>query len=272
METPYYLSKLREQFSRRQRGSHTYSLRAFARDLKIHPSTLSLVLLGKRPLPFRDTPRVLSILALSPKERTLFVESLGKRHLSIDQIKISQGEERAFLDEETYYRVIAEWEHYAVFTLFDCEEFCPTAEDISEKLGITPVRAQVVLDNLISYGLLKQTEDGFLSKSFPKIRTTEDVASEALKASHLDTLTLAQRKLQEVPLEMRDFSSLTVAVDVEKLSEAKTIIREFRQKMDELLKTGRKRHVYQLAIQFFPLTEVELETKNRSPNPKARGV
>jgi uncharacterized protein (TIGR02147 family) len=263
METPYYLKKLREQFSRRQRGNHSYSLRAFARDLKIHPSTLSLVMLGKRPLPLKDAAKVLNGLGLNAKERTLFNESLGKKHLSLDKIQISATDDRAFLDEETYFQVIAEWEHYAVLTLFDCDDFEPTPANISKALKVSVVRAEVVLENLLRYGLVKKSEHGILSKAFPRVRTTEDIASEALKASHQDTLVLSQQKLKEVPVELRDFSSLTVAIDLEKLTEAKTIIREFRQKMGELLKTGHKTDVYQLAVQFFPLTQATVNPVKR---------
>ncbi len=261
METPYYLRKLREEFSRKQRSNRSYSLRAYARDLSVHPSTLSLVLLGKRPLPLKDSSRVQIGLNLNARERTLFSESLGKKHISLDRIQIGNTDDRALLDEQTYFQVIAEWEHYAAFTLFDCEGFEPTPKEIARRLGITEVRAQVVLENLIRYGLLERTEDGALRKAIPRIRTTEDVASQALQASHRDTLELGQKKLSEIPVELRDYSSLTVALDPEKLPEAKVIIREFRQKMADLLKGGCKTEVYQLAIQFFPLTQIEPQIK-----------
>jgi hypothetical protein len=70
---------------------------------------------------------------------------------------------------------------------------------------------------------------------------------------HLETLDQGKEKL-ELDVELRDFSSIMLAIDPEKLPEAKTIIREFRQKMASLLKHGHRSEVYQLAIQFYPLT------------------
>ena len=58
-------------------------------------------------------------------------------------------------------------------------------------------------------------------------------------------------------MELRDFSSTTVAIDLDKLPEVKTIIREFRQKMTTLLRDGKKTDVFQLAIQFYPLTKID---------------
>ncbi|MNL64824.1 hypothetical protein D3C87_1890770 [compost metagenome] len=70
---------------------------------------------------------------------------------------------------------------------------------------------------------------------------------------------MGKAKLDEVDMMLRDFSSTTLAIDLDKLTEAKTIIREFRQKMSALLRDGNKTDVYQLAIQFYPLTHPSLK-------------
>ena len=56
---------------------------------------------------------------------------------------------------------------------------------------------------------------------------------------------------------------MNLAIDLSKLPEAKTIIREFRRKMATLLRDGKKTDVYQLGIQFYPLTKpVQTEPPN----------
>lgn len=57
---PFYLSVLKEEFLRRKRRSRRYSLRAFARDLELHPSTLSRVFNGQRPIPRHALQRLAS--------------------------------------------------------------------------------------------------------------------------------------------------------------------------------------------------------------------
>jgi len=198
-------------------------------------------------------------LNLGPKEKTLFMESLYKTKTNIDDIKIDPQDDRFMLDE-SYYKVIAEWEHYTVLDLFELKNFEPTAQEIAYRLGITVNRAEVVLNNLVTSGLL-QHQNGTLVKTHSDVRTTEDISSQALKDSHKETLQMGLQKLEEIELELRDFSSTTVALDLEKLPEAKTIIREFRQKMAALLRNGDKTEVYQLAIQFFPLTTKQEKTE-----------
>lgn len=258
METSqaYYIAKIKESLSLRQRMNPHYSLRAYARDLDMHPSTLSQVINGKRGLPLKVASDVATRLSLSPKEKTLFMESFYRTKTNIDDIAISEIDDRFMLDE-SYSKVIAEWEHYAALELFAIKNFECTVSQVSQHLGITENRADVVINNLMTCGLLKADDEGKLQKAQSDIRTTEDVTSQALKDSHKETLQMGLDKLEEIEVELRDFSSSTLAIDLNKLPEAKTIIREFRQKMAALLRDGEKTDVYNLAIQFYPLTKTK---------------
>lgn len=252
-EAPYYIKKIREEFSLKQRVNPRYSLRAFARDLDLHSSTLSSVLKGFRSLPVKNSQHVAAKLNLNSKERTLFLESIYRAKTKIDEIKIDPEDNR-FMIDENHFKVLSEWEHFAVETLLELTDFVPTIAGISQRLGITMNRAQVVVDNLLQYGLVKFDETGSLVKVHAKIRTTEDVASQALRIGHRETLDMGKTKLDEIDVELRDFSSVTVAMDLSRMPEVKAVIREFRQKMMALLENGNKTDVCQLAIQFYPLT------------------
>ena len=253
--TTFYINKIKEDLSHKQRLNPHYSLRAYARDLGIHSSTLSQILKGKRPLPLKNSVEIVKKLGLGPKERTLFLESLYKTKTNLDDIKIDNNDDDRFMLDESYFKAIAEWEHYAIISLFDIECFEPSVNEISRRLGITENRTDVVLNNLLMCGLIKHDGEGKLIKAHPKLRTTEDVTSTALKLSHLETLEMGKNKLEEIEVELRDFSSMTIAMDIEKLPEVKTIIREFRQKVTALLRDGKKTDVFQLAIQLYPLTK-----------------
>lgn len=252
----YYLIKIKEDLSLRQRSNPHYSMRAYARDIGVHPATLSQIIKGTRQLPLKNSERVLEKLNLGPKEKTLFMESLLRSKVALDQIKINSLDERFMLDE-SYYRIIAEWEHYAVLDLFDLKDFDPSLHEIADRLDLTQNRADIVVNNLITAGLLAVNPDGNFSKVHDDVRTTEDIKNQALRDSHKETMKMGIEKLEEIEVDLRDYSSTTVAIDLNKLPEAKTIIREFRSKMSALLRDGEKTDVYQLAIQFFPLTKMK---------------
>ncbi len=251
---PYHLQKISDAFSHRQKEDPRYTLRAFSRDIELNVSSLSQILRGFRPLPVKSAKSVAEKLALSPTEKMLFLESALQSRVQFGTIRVSREDHRRILDD-SHYKVIAEWEHFAVLALYDIFGYLPSREEIAEHFDLTITRTQTVLQNLLDSGILVADANGKLIKSLTESRTTEDIQSQALRESHLETLRIARLKLEEVPVDRRDFSSMTLAIDMDKLLEAKMVIREFRRKMEKLLENNRSTEVYQLAIQFFPLSK-----------------
>jgi uncharacterized protein (TIGR02147 family) len=255
LTSAYYLAKIREGLSLKQRSNPHYSLRAYARDIGIHPATLSQIINGKRALPVKDSEKVIKKLNLGPKERSLFIDSLTKSR-TFNQIKINEEDNRILLDE-SHYKIISEWEHFAVLELFHIDDFQRTKEDVAHKLDLTLNRADVVINNLLIAKLIELDEAGKMVKVHEDVKTTDDISSQALVDSHKETMQMGIRKIDEIALELRDFSSWTLAVDLNKFHDAKLLIKEFRKKMAALLSEGDKKEVYQLAIQFYPLSNLE---------------
>ena len=253
----YYLVKMREGLSLKQRNNPHYSLRAYARDIGIHPATLSQIINGKRGLPFKDADFVAKKLNLGPKEHALFKESLLQKKSTLESIKVSVEDTRVMLDD-SFYRIIAEWEHYAVLELFNLSDFTRTKAEVAAKLDLTVNRTEVVITNLVTAGLIEIDPSGLLSKVHSDVKTTEDITSQALRDSHKEALHMGLSKIETVPVELRDYSSSTLALDISKVPEAKLIIRDFRRKMAALLSQGEKKEVYQLAIQFYPLSSMNV--------------
>jgi len=221
----------------------------------IDSSSLGKILRGERGLPQQKAELVLKSLELSPSEKRLFLKSLKNKESDSLGLDLAFEDERYLLDE-SYFKVISEWEHYAVLELFDLHDFKVSVLSIAKRLSLSNERSEVVLRNLLQSKLVLEV-DGNFQKAYEEIKTTEDITSLALRKSHLETLDLGKDKLEEIDLRLRDYSSLTVAIDPEQIDEAKLIIRDFRKKMSELFSKGEKSEVYNLAIQLYPLTHIE---------------
>ena len=247
---------MKEALSMKQRNNPYYSLRAFARDIGIHPATLSQIINGKRNLPKRDCEKVLSKLNLTPKEKNLFVESLRKKNnLTIQK----EDDDHRFLLDESYFKIISEWEHFAVLELFNIPSFQKSKEDIAQRLDLNLNRVDVVISNLTLASLISIDKSGQFYKIHSDVKTTDNIKSQALRDSHKETMLMGIQKIDEIQMELRDFSSVTLVLDPQKLNEAKQIIKEFRKKMSSLSTQDNPQEVYQLAIQFFPLTKTVLK-------------
>lgn len=250
----FYIEYLQAEFSKRKAKNSGYSLRAYARDLEIDSSNLSAILKRKRNLPPARVDQVLAKLELGPKEEMLFRSSVQRQKSTVAELPMPLREKRYLIDE-LYYRVISEWEYYAYLSLLELDEFIDDDEWVAKKLGIELFRARAVKQHLMDLQMIKFS-DGTVKRLAPRLETTEDYKSRALRNSHRQSLEMAQRKLEDEPVELRDFSSLTLPMDPELLPELKSIIRDFQDRLDEFCaRSGSKKEVYQLNCQLFPLTK-----------------
>lgn len=255
----YFRTALREELARRQRTNPSYSLWAFAKQLGIQPPTLSAVLTGKRPLPTAMAEALPEKLSFSPAEKKRFLGSVYTQKASSSPNPSSEHESSArILREELHHKIIAEWEHYAILTLADTRGFQAKKSWIAKRLGISDVRAQTALDRLVQSGLMSVDASGKARLHQVNVHTgSEDVASVALRHSHREALTMGIEKLESVPLEKRDYSTMTIAVSTDRMKDAKKLIRGFQKQLSELLEDGKRTEVYQICVQLYPMTELQ---------------
>jgi len=161
------------------------------------------------------------------------------------------------------FHVISDWYHFAILSLMDIKDFEPTSEWISKRLGITLYQADEAVTRLIRIGLIEVSARGRWKSTGRNIQTPSDVASVALKKSHRQSLEQAISALQEVPLEKRDITSMTMAIDSRRLPEAKKLIKKFRQRLAAFLEGGSADEVYNINIQLIPLTKQRAKGKEQ---------
>lgn len=128
---------------------------------------------------------------------------------------------------------------------------------IAKRLGITVRQAKQALTRLERLEMLVRNKRNALVPSGVQFTTTSDVANLAIRRRHIANLELAKASLEKDPVETRDFSEITMAVDVNKIIEAKEMIKKYRRELCQFMETGTKKEVYKLCVQLFPLSEKE---------------
>ncbi len=121
-------------------------------------------------------------------------------------------------------------------------------------------QARESVELLLDLGLVKVDDEGVYRLSDRMITTGEAWRSEAIKSFQQETLTLAREALDRHPKELRDISTITVAVSHKDLDEIRARAKAFRQSILQM-KTGNETQdvVYQINIQVLPLTEIGVE-------------
>jgi uncharacterized protein (TIGR02147 family) len=253
----YYVEYLKTELQQRMRKNSSYSLRSFARHLDISPQVLSEVIRYKRKLPQKYLDQVVDRLELNPVARQKFSTSMQIRKKSLKDVAKVKLEEEKILSEERHYKIIAEWEYYAVLNLLDLKGSKKTPKQIAQRLNLSLKRVEYVLEALEKESFVTKTKTGTYKRLQGRLNTTNDIPSSALRKAHKDILKLASEKIEVIPVEQRFYSSSTLCFDKSKLAEAKDLIIEFRNKFCDLMQKKTGDEVYQFNIQMFPLTNIE---------------
>lgn len=248
----FYQNVLMDYWTRKRRINPQFSLRAFARFLEVSPAQLSQIISGKRNLTLKTGIRISDKLRLSPAKKRKFVESIHPGSPgSFEGHPTSQEYYQTLMDDE--FRLISEWYHFAILSLGELKSNQAKSTWIAQRLGIDPTTAQKAYDRLKRLKLIQESHGKFKQTSRP-LKTTTDIPSSAIRKYHHGNLELAAKKLEEVNLILREFSSVTMAIDLKHLPRAKELITQFKRDLCEELENGEPQEVYTLAIQLFPVT------------------
>jgi uncharacterized protein (TIGR02147 family) len=160
--------------------------------------------------------------------------------------------------EKSQYEFYTKWYYSAILTLLDFYQFVDDYAALAEKLSppITASKARKSIQLLESLGLIRKDAAGAWKLTHKIITTGDHCRSIAVRTFQETTMQLAAESLQRHPPERRNISTVTVTISEKNIDRINEIIAQFRE---SILKVGRDEtgpdKVYQLNIQFFPLTK-----------------
>lgn len=234
-----------------------FSIRAFAKRLNVSPGTLSLVILGRRKISPRMANHFADRLNLSPSDRDLIFGNQESSNRSAHKSR-AHLEYTQLADDQ--FNVISEWIHFAILNLIKTRYFENSEKYFARRLGVPEKDVHAALDRLQRLGLITTDQMGRLKRTQPRYKTTDHIASLALKKSHHETLNLAEKSLWKDNIDIRDFTWITFPLDLRKLEKAKELIRKFQDEfLAEIESDADPTEVYRLSIQMFPLTKAKKE-------------
>lgn len=244
---------LQEELVKRCRANPRYSLRAFAKSLGIAHATLSALLSGKRPFTKNTILRISQSLNLSPKESQYFVQQ------ALLDIFQEQVNEKIYLEfTMDNFLATSEWYYDAILELTKTKKFKSNVKWISQALNLTQAEVKLAVERLQRLGLLSIDDSGRWTDLVPNASTiiNNDFTNSALRKYQKQILELSAKSIDEVDIDLRDHTSMTLAIRVEDLPFVKEKIKKFRRQITACLEKTEKTpdQVYQIAISFFPLS------------------
>lgn len=251
---------LLEHFTELKKKNPRCSLRAFASKLKVSPAALSEIFSQKRPLTQGMAVRFAEKLKLDPVQTQLFVRGAILKRFeeklpSDDSVNRATDAHFNKLEPDTFH-LIANWYYYAILSTLEIPGISTTPKALAKRLGLQTDQVKIALTRLERLKLIQKQGTHFvLNTKGVSIETLGyDSAMRQFLGQNLDK---AKESLFQVPAEQREISLTTMAIDPERIPEARETIKRFRREMSAFLESGKKKRVYSLAVQLFPLDKEE---------------
>lgn len=153
------------------------------------------------------------------------------------------------------------WHYGAILELARRPDFNGAPETIRSHLGpeLNVEQVQEALDSLRELGLLTQDADGAWIVSEVVLTSGHEIHTElvnlALYRLYPELLRLAAEALDQVPGPRRQFAFATVGIPRDAVPDYKRLVSSFMEQVIALSSKGEQvDEVYQLGVQFFPLT------------------
>ncbi|MBO9666502.1 MAG: TIGR02147 family protein [Bdellovibrio sp.] len=261
LEYDNYRIFLNDLISERGRKNASLSLRSFANFTHVSVSVLSRVLNGERMLTANVAVKIAMSLKFTAKETQHLLNLIDLERATSDDdrakiFKRMQGPHKSKILSLETFRLIAEWQHFAIMALTHVKGFRSDAFWIADRLKISPTQTKSSVERLMGLNLLRQ-EGKKLVVQDTSLQTTIDIPDGAIQESHRQQLQKAQEALSEIEVSLRDFTSLTLNMNLTDLKVAKNKIREFVDDFEKTLEKKPSDQVFQLNVQLYPLTKIE---------------
>jgi transcriptional regulator with XRE-family HTH domain len=237
---------LQKEFTDKCRNNPRYSLRSFSRLLETDPSSVSQILAGKRRVSTKAIQKICDRLSMPPEIYQRLLEGEPAPN-AVRTGAIHQLSADAFA-------VIADWYHYAILELTMSVGFKSDPRWIAHKLSITPAEATIAVERLLRLDLLKRQRGRLVKSDDTLTNYREGVTAPALREFQRQVLQKALQAIDFTLPEEKDITSMTMAVNVELLPEARKRIKAFRRELCDFLMQGPRTKIYNLGVQLYPVS------------------
>jgi uncharacterized protein (TIGR02147 family) len=247
--------------------NRNFSFRYFSRVAGFKSSSvLKGVMDGESKIAPQSIDRFARALKLT-REETLYFrhlvlmnqsKSLEERHVHAEEL-VKMRKLRALhplaVSQFNYYN---RWYSVPVRELVGTVGFREDPEWIAQQISppISALDASLALADLMKLGLVRRDESGKLRQAEMNVSTGDEVISSAISHWHREMLKKAGESIERHAKPERDISAVTVSVSSDTMSRVKQMIQDFRKSiLEECTKDPAPERVYQLGIQFFPLSK-----------------
>ena len=265
-----YRQYLKDYYEEKKKISSYFSYRYIGQKLGLDHSFIVKILMGKRHIKESHIPSLCNLCKLEGKEAEYF-ETLVHftKARSDSQIKLyfeklmSLKSVKHYNIHESQYEYFHKWYYAAIRSAL---EILPVNENLQELAdflnpSITLQQAEESISLLQKLELIEKDEDGVFVLTKNHLTTVDRWSVVAIKNYQKEVIKMSAESLDRDHKSQRDISTITMAIERDKLPILKEMLKDFREgvinQVDEMDSPDA---VYQLNLQLIPQTQPNSST------------
>jgi uncharacterized protein (TIGR02147 family) len=260
---------LMKGFVRKKSEAPRFSRQKIATDLNVSLSFVSQILSGKRALPPDLVEPFCEILDLDTEQKNW----LGQKVLSSRKLNVSPGllkktdlrtaqngyPEVPWTNQpKDNFWMLRQWYYFAILDVTSLKDFDHSVAYIARRLMLPLPMVTDAVEKLLDAGILLSV-NGELKKNDRHIYFQSARSKDDLRTFHKLAMTKAISELEQYisdeDVAKRFMSTYMITAPKEKIEWAKQQVVQFMQFMTAELASETPDELYQLSVQFFPLTK-----------------
>jgi uncharacterized protein (TIGR02147 family) len=258
-----YVDVLQAEFGLRKKKNPSYSIRAFARDLKTSHSRLSEIFRGQGFFS-KDKVKSISVLLKHSQFEKEYCEKLAGlrwekrkeiRHIIYKDLSKMRAKRKFSVKGKHTFSILDRWYYLPLM------EYLTLGVSLSEaailkKMNISKAEYDQGVHTLKNYGFLKLNADGTWEKSEPILKFETPVPSSAIQEYHRNYLRMAENCITNQSIEQRKLLSGVISIKSSLIDEARAAIEAFAADFSvRFASEDAADAVMNFGIQFFESTE-----------------
>lgn len=255
---------LKNELNRRINLNSAYSMRAFARDLKISVSRLSEFLSDRAGISYNRIDQIIHHLKL-PVSEEQFVRDIAAIEFSPLEDEKNKALERISDSHKNIVNMTAEeftqisnWYYFAIMVLISKMDIPSDYTILENKIGVHQNKCTEAIDRLIKAELIFE-QDGFWKATHNRILVVGE-QKKSIQKFHKQFMIQSAKSFCNSSFEEREFSSTFAMLNEEEIQMMRKKIRDTVEATFNQINEKRKYSnddldlkLYGLGIQFFPI-------------------
>lgn len=267
LEYTDYRHFLKAYYTEKKKSNRHFSFRGFAQKAGVAPSLYKDLYDGRRNLSISVMKKYADAMKMTAREKTYFEMLVRFTHGKTNREKNECFAEMVRLRVQAgiyfvgleHYEFFTKWHNIAIRELVSLPTFVEDPKIIAKQLSpsITPREVEQSIKLMLKTGILKRDINGRLIQSNGIISSEYEMASSAIRSFHSQMIDLAGRSLEEVSIDRREVSSLTVGITYQMEKRIKNRIRIFKEEILAMIADDKEdsETICQINFQQFPLME-----------------